>query len=490
MQSSLKIKVMNKIKIYWLAIVLLPVFTNAFAQENDTLSLDDYLEMAAQNNPEIKAAFNEYLASLEKVPQVGALPELQASLGVFVKPMAILGGNQVANIEIMQMFPWFGTLKTEKDEASVMANAKFEKFNAAKSELFYSVKSSWYQLTKLDHEIILVEENIEILKSIEKLALVKFQSAGNGSSSSEMPGKGSMTAAPGAGMSAAGNTMSGMNSAQNLPVSGNSASMQSNAGSGNMGSSNGGLEDVLRVKMEILDQQNKLASLQDQRLTIETRFNALLNRNLHSIVPVSTSLTVESLPANKLDIADSILTRNPMLAMLESEISAYNLMQLKAKKMGQPMLGVGVNYMVNQKREGNTFMMNGNDMIMPMVSVSIPIYRKKYNAMQKEASLLEEAGTQQTIDLKNKLLVEYQVFVQNLNDAERRITLSKQQEDLAQKTTDLLLSKFATSGNNYDEVLRMQYRVLDYGFNYIEAVTDYNTSVALAEKLMNALKID
>ena len=179
-----------------------------------------------------------------------------------------------------------------------------------------------------------------------------------------------------------------------------------------------------------------------------------------------------------------------MLAMQESEISSYEIMEQKAKKMGLPMIGVGLNYMINQKREGNTFMMNGDDMVMPMFSVSIPISRKKYTAMQNEAQLMQEAGKQQTISIKNNLLLQYRSFVQNLDDAERRASLYNQQEELARKTTDLLLAGFATTGADYEEVLRMQYKVLDYGFKRIEAVTDYNTSVAMAEKLMNSTTIN
>jgi len=177
-----------------------------------------------------------------------------------------------------------------------------------------------------------------------------------------------------------------------------------------------------------------------------------------------------------------------MLAMLENESGAYGFMEMKAKKMGFPMLGVGLNYMFIQERDGNPSMMNGNDMIMPMVSVSIPVYRKKYNAMQNEARLMQESITQQIIDLRNNLMVQYRQLVQGFDDAERRIVLYKEQEDLARRTTDLLLSGFATTGNNYEEVLRMQLRVLDYGFKHIEAVVDYNTSAAMAEKLMNSVK--
>lgn len=471
---------MKKIKIYIIIAALFLGNMNAFAQDSIS-ELNNYLEQAARNNPKVNAAFNQYLAALEKVPQVGALPDPQFSFGYFIKPMQLLGGNQVADLQLMQMFPWFGTLKSAKDEASMMANAKYEAFNATKAELFFQVKSSWYQLQKYDKEIALVSDNIELLESLEKLALIKFQSPGVDAFSSS----GSMNNNSSTPMN---NSNSGMGGMQNQQ-SGNSAmpSNQTSGMQGGMSNKQGGLQDVLRVRMEILDQQNRLALLTDQKQTEETSFNALLNRDLKASVLLSDSLFVEKLPVEELAIADSILSNNPMLAMLASETESYAIMEEKAKKMGLPMLGLGLNYMPIVPREGNTSAMNGNDMFMPMLSVSIPIYRKKYNAMQSEARLMQEAGKQQTIDLKNNLLVQYRQFVQNLNDAERRIVLYKEQEDLARKTTELLLSGFATTGSDYEEVLRMQLKVLDYGFNHIEAIVDYNTNVAMSEMLMNSI---
>ena len=107
--------------------------------------------------------------------------------------------------------------------------------------------------------------------------------------------------------------------------------------------------------------------------------------------------------------------------------------------------------------------------------------------MQKEAQFMQEAAKQQTVSLQNNLHVQYRSFIQNLDDAGRRAGLYNEQEELARKTTDLILSNFASTGADYEEVLRMQYKVLDYGFKHIEAITDYNTSVAMAEKLMNSV---
>ncbi len=456
----------------------------------EALSLDSSLALAAKNNPQVKAAYTRYLAALEKVPQVGSLPDPEASFGFFLKPMELLAGNQVSDIRVMQMFPWFGTLKIAKDEATEMAKARFELFNAEKADLFFRVKSNWYAMVKISNGIALTSENIELLESLEKIVLIKFQEAGTGGgmNNSGQMNSGTMPMNPMNSNSTGSGGMPGMGGNATLAKPLASLSPPMSSGSA-MGSGGTGLQDVLRVKMEILDQKNKLALLNDQLLSAKTEFNALLNREVNTDFTVEKQLEAVLLPAEKLAIADSILLNNPMLAMLAREDKSYELMGEKAKKMGHPMVGAGLNYMLIQKRNGNTSMMNGKDMIMPMVSVSIPIYRKKYDAMQKDAQLMQESLQFEAEALKNDLRVQYRSFFQALTDAERRIKLNLEQQELARKTTGLLLAGFSNTGTGYEEVLRMQYRVLDYGFKYIEAVTDYNTSVALAEKLMNAVKI-
>lgn len=478
---------MDKLKLYFIILIIAMLQRNVNAQDSVN-DLDGYLKTAAMSNPGVKATYQQYLAALEKVPQVGSLPDPQATFGFFIKPMEQLGGNQVGNIQLMQMFPWFGTLKAAKDEASMMAKAKYEAFQAKKDELFFQVKSNWYQLMKYDREISLVKNNIELLQSLEKLTLIKFQSPVNNGSSSASPGAGSMSNVNSGSGNISSGSMNSMSNQQSSPNSG-SPGMNSSAGvTSSMNNNQTGLQDVLRVKMEILEEQDRLALLSDQRRTEEVKFNALLNRDQNISVQISDSLLVQQLPVNKTTIADSIMSNNPMLSMLEDETGSYASMEQKARKMGLPMMGLGLNYMPIAKREGNTSMMNGKDMFMPMVSVTIPIYRKKYNAMQNEARLMQESGDQQTIDMKNNLMVQYRQFVQDLDDAERRMALYKEQEDLARKTAELLLTGFSTTGNDFEEVLRMQLKVLDYSFNYLEAIVDYNTAVAMAEKLMNSIK--
>jgi outer membrane protein TolC len=129
-------------------------------------------------------------------------------------------------------------------------------------------------------------------------------------------------------------------------------------------------------------------------------------------------------------------------------------------------------------------MMNGNDMVMPMLTITLPIYRNKYKSMIKEAELNRLSASQAKQNVTNDLQVKYSETLTSLNDAERRITLDKGQIDLAQRTVSLLITGFSTSGSKYDELLRMEQQLLDYRFKLVQAIVDQNSAVAMLENLV------
>ena len=80
--------------------------------------------------------------------------------------------------------------------------------------------------------------------------------------------------------------------------------------------------------------------------------------------------------------------------MLQYEQQSLDARKQMVTRMSYPMVGVGLNYSVISKSEMSTSSMNGRDMIMPMITTTLPIYRKKYKAMQTEADLLKSATLQ------------------------------------------------------------------------------------------------
>jgi len=397
--------------------------------------------------------------------------------------MELLGGNQLADIRLMQMFPWFGVIRSAKDEMSLMANARYESFRDAKLQLSLDVQRSWYELHKVKQNIRISEKNIEILKTIERLAIVRFKAAPSGNTSSSSGRVATPASAPGSSNSSSG--MNSMGSSSN--TSGTVSNQVASSMPGNsMGSSSGssGLTDVYRIQIEINDVHNNIEQLKNQWNALAAQFNSYLNRRPDAEVAIPDTLIADNFQLSLLELSDSAFSNNPMLGMLKFEQQSLEARKQMVTKMGYPMIGLGVNYSVINKSEMSTSSMNGKDMIMPMVTATLPIYRKKYRSMQSEADLLKSANEQNYKATANELSTEYYQAMQLYQDAGRRTKLYKDQQLLASKSLDIMIKSFAASGSDLSDILRIRQQTLDYEYKQMEAIADLNTSIAWLKRLM------
>ena len=450
---------------------------NLSSHSQDSLKYD--LDLAVKNNPAVLQKLAVYKAALQKVPQVGSLPDPDINVGVFLSPMEQLSGNQAADIRLMQMFPWFGVLKNAKDEMSLMARAKFELFRDARLQVGFDLQRNWYELHKIRQNIHFSEKNLALLQVLERLATAKFRSvtAGNIAATS---GFGTIKSAA----NNAGTGSSGMNKMGNNTSRAPAATpMPGNVMAPTSGGSD--LSDIYRIQMEINDLQNNLESLKEQWKTSSAQFNSLLNRSQNDPVTIPDTLVAGTFLTSRMALTDSILHNNPMLEMLRYEEQSLESRKLMVTRMGYPMIGLGVNYSLINKSEMSTSAMNGKDMIMPMVTVTLPIYRKKYKALQAEAALLKTANTQNIKSTANALQAESFQANQAFLDAERRVKLYRNQYDLASRTTDILVKGFAASGNGLTDILRVRQQMFDYGYRQMEALADLNVSIAWLRRLGN-----
>jgi outer membrane protein TolC len=362
-----------------------------------------------------------------------------------------------------------------------MANAKYELFRDAKLQVFFEVQSAWFDLYKIRQNIKISEKNIGILKAIERIALVNFRTAPSGNDGSSSTGNEGPAGSPPfttAGSQGMGNNMSG-NSSGNAAVSAMPRALS-------MGSPPGGssLTDLYRIQIETGDLENNVALLKNQQNTAISLFNSYLNRPPDSPVTLPDTLTADSLGVSLLTVSDSIMTSNPMLTMLQYEQQSLEARKKMVTRMGYPMIGLGINYSVINRNEMVTSEMNGKDMVMPMLTLTLPIYRRKYRAMQMEADFQKTATAQNLAASANSLKTEYYQAVQLYQDAQRRIDLYSSQSQLAGKSLDIMIQRFTVSGSGLTDILRIRQETLDYEYKKAEALADYNTAIAWLKRLM------
>lgn len=455
---------MKKFKLLLISLMLSSI---GFSQ---TDSLSAYLETAARNNPSVQQKWSEYQAALQKVPQVGSLPDPSLNLGFFLKPMELPGGNQVADLQLMQMFPWFGVLRYAKDEMSLMAKASLAGVQEAKLQVFYEVRSTWYALYQNRELRRITEQNLILLKQLERLAISRYRS---GAAIGITTASNSVGAMP-AKSESSGNGMSSMGGGNPTPTS----SPVPMTAPSMAGASSGGLAEIYALKLQEQELSNNLETLDDAFHNLQFQFNTLLNRNVESIIVLPEKVEDSIQPPT-----DSALLNNPMLLMLGFERESLATRRKMADKMAYPMVGVGLKYSVLSRNPSSTSMMNGQDMLMPMLSVSLPIYRKKYKAVQQENTWLQTATEQRCQATKNQLQTEYQNALLSYRDAKRSITLYERQRELTETTYQLQLKRFAASTGSLSELQALSRQLLDYTQKSLNARIELLQAQARIRKL-------
>ncbi len=384
--------------------------------------LNRYLETAAENNPELQAKFNEYMAALEVAPQVKALPDPKVAFAWFISPVETREGPQRLQISASQYFPWFGTLKAKKSAAVQNAKAKYEVFKQTRSRLFQEVKVEFYNLYFNERAIKITLDNIQLLKSIRHMAIVKIES-----------GLVSMV-------------------------------------------------DEYRIQMEINELENQLALLRDEKWALQTGFRNMLNAGNDLNINLPDTLRQSDFPLKKQAALDSIQAGNHQLIKLDFRQAALANQKRAAKKAGMPDFNVGMTYTVIGQGENNA---SGKDaFVFPSVGITIPLYRKKYKAMVNEVAYLEVANQKKKENEKDALETLFEKTWKNYRDADRRILLYEKQAKLAQRALTLLESEYAAENTDFEEILRMERRVLKYNLEFEKAKTDKQAAIAFIHYLM------
>lgn len=397
---------------------------SGIAQETKE-TLNEYLKIAAENNQGLKAKFNDYMAAMEKVAQVGTLPDPQFAFGYFIQPVETRLGPQKATFGLKQAFPWFGLLESKEDVATNLAKAKYELFENSKSNLFFEVKTAFYNYYFMEKAIKITKDNIDILRIFKNLSLVKIES-----------GKASIV-------------------------------------------------DELRVELELNDLENQLTLFKDTKNVFQTKFNNLLNRNTSTKIDVPKQLWQDKMPFENLTLLDSIYSNNHEIKSIDYKLNAFVNQENVAKKEGLPKFNIGINYIIVGKNSNSSDSNNGKDVLLfPSIGVTIPIYRKKYKAMIKEAQYMQKSEIAKKKDKRNMLNTIYKNTYKDFIDSDRRIHLNNKQSNIAKKVLDVLITSYSTNSKDFEEVLRIERQLLTYKLAYQKALIDKNAAVAFMHYLL------
>jgi len=327
-------------------------------------TVNDYVQYAALNNPELAAAFNAWKADLQQIPQVTALPDPKFTYRYFIREVETRVGAQRQSFSIAQTFPWLGKLKLRGDAAAQAANASYQRFRGAKLKLFYQVKDACSEYYYLARAIEITRQNAKLLKHIDSIARIRYKTA------------------------AAGHP------------------------------------DIIRVQIELGKLADRVSTLEEMRAPVAARLNATLNR------PADTLLAVPKDPGAgevEIDIAglDALLAKNnPELTEFDRRIAAAEIKIELARKDYYPDVTLGMSYIDTATSTGGRSPSgDGDDPVIAMVSINLPIWREKLDAGLRQARYRRQSAVQTRAAKLNSLQSQLKLIVYRYTDARRKIAL-------------------------------------------------------------------
>lgn len=424
----------------WTAVLFMGIKPNLQAQDTpspgsneavtDSLALEQYARQALEDSPRLEALFQQYYARLERIPQVGTLPDPEVMFQYHINPME--QGNPLGQTTVgaTQMFPWFGTLGKRKEQVKKLALVEWAAFEEARNELAMQVKKQWYRMHEMHHHLMIYRRNLELLESLERQVRSRYES-------------------------------------------GDASQV-----------------DLLRLQIEQENIGTQIDDGEEKLAAMKIRFNAFLDRKPEAEVRLPEVMFSRKLAPGEAAVIDAIQEYNPRLRGREYEEEAALSAQEQARLEGLPSFGLGVTVM-NRNYMFMPLMDADGPSVTASLTIRLPLYRSKYRAQQKEAQIKVRAAQEQQREITNNLNAEAASLLQQYRDAGRSVALHEKR--LVPKTRQALevaLSDYISGRAGFEQIIQLQQQLLDYEMKLNTAYVERNITAVEIEFLSGKYNIN
>lgn len=395
-------------------VLILSTFT--FSQSTDSLlSVDHLVETMLAENAMLKSYGNFAEASKQKIAQAGTLPDPKLTAGLLNLPTDSYVFDQEPMTQKMiglnQSFPFFGKLGLKEDIAAKDYEINLKSYRNTELELIRNLESLYYKLFLNQKSISIMQKNKSLLSDFVKIATTKY-SAGQGIQ-----------------------------------------------------------QDVLKSQVELLKIDKKLIELKQQKASIKSQINVLLNRTPQEFLGETKELQALSLKIRLDSLQVLALNNNPNLygkkLMIDKSDLKYNL----AKKEYWPDFGVTVNY---GQRE------NRSDFLSGLVSINIPLYAgSKQSKMVQETALNKMAAKYAYSDAINQIRKNVKIIYDEIQ--KNKELLSLYQNGIlpqAWQSLESAVAAYRTDKVDFITLLNNQLTLLTHELDYYKILMDYNTAIS------------
>jgi outer membrane protein TolC len=305
--------------------------------------LDQLVDEALTNNPDLAASRARWQQATYKAPQVGGLKDPIVSFALsnypndnFSSDETPMTGNE---IKLAQAFPFPGKLENRSN----LANEQARWFEAVYQDKHYQlarkVKDAWYRLYYKKQAIVVTERNLALVDDIIRLTEVRYE------------------------------TGSGLQ------------------------------QDVLKAQVQRSRLMERLMSLRQQKAVVQAELNRLLDRPSGGTYDVPEELDLVAVEKNLELFQKAGSEKRPLNSAYQSLIKRYRYQQKLAELGDYPDMTLWASW----RFRDDDLPDGGTDFVSAGVSFNLPVYRDRRRAETAEAMAALRMAERQSEDFRGSV---------------------------------------------------------------------------------------
>ncbi len=297
------------------------------------LNIERLIEIALEENPELKALRHRIEAAHDVVPQVGSLPDPMVGIQISNVPMGTLAFDMTpmtgVQLVAQQMLPYPGKLSLRKEVAQHMANAAEMDYDERTNSLIARVKRTYLDLYYVERAIEITLDNKDLLQDLAESAEEQYRQ---------------------------GNVVQ---------------------------------QHQIRAQLAIAKILNDLLGLRNEKRTAQARLNSLLDRPPNAPVGPAEDLVRHEFPLSLDALQEAALQDRPLLKSLNATIDQFDASRRLAHRDLRPDFSVGVAYRIRGSSPMDA--VRGRDFWSLSAMAKLPLYaetkqRKRMDEMEEHVA--------------------------------------------------------------------------------------------------------
>ena len=406
-------------KVILFSFIILTPFSSSAQSEKSRLNVDQLVDEALQNNPEISAAKIKWEVFKEKIPQSYALEDPMFGFGIINLPTNFSFRDEdmtMKEFSISQKFPFPGKRPLMKEMASKEAEAVSAEIQGKIHQIIKDVKAAYYDLSHIYRTTEVTQRNKRILEDFAKIAETRY--------------------AVGEGIQ----------------------------------------QDVFKAHVEVSKMVDDLIMLGQRKRSMEAKLNALLNRPPETPMGEPEGVVFRKFPFTIEELQKMALEMNPTLKGMKKMIEAKEKAYALAKREYYP----DFNFKFAYGQRDNSPDMKRRDMLTGMVEMNIPIFYKSKQDRKVAETKAEILATEaQYRAMKNEVLFMITDMASMIQRGERQLELYKTGIiPQASLQINSAMSAYRVNRADFMTLLDSQMTLYKYELEYHQALTEYEKNVA------------